>query len=118
MHSSSSLVLNALKHIAKLPDKLHLLSLDMIDSISYLNREILARERISLNLDETLILLGVSALTNKDAKKAVECLKELHNCEVHMSHMPGSGDEAGLRKLQVNLTCDPQFSSQSLFISG
>jgi uncharacterized protein (UPF0371 family) len=118
MHSSSSLILNALKHLAGLPDELHLLPVDMVDSIAYLKRDILTRDRLSLNLDETLILLGVSALTNNEAKKAMECLKELKNCEVHLTHMPTSGDEAGLRKLMVNLTCDPQFSAQSLFVSG
>jgi uncharacterized protein (UPF0371 family) len=118
MHSSSSLILNAVKYLANLSDDLHLLPKNMIDSISFLKREILSRERLSLNLEETLILLGVSALTDKNAKQAIVCLKELINCEVHLTHMPTPGDEAGLRKLQVNLTCDPQFSSQSLFISG
>lgn len=117
MHSSSSLVLNAVKYLANLSDDLDLLPKNMIDSISFLKREILSRDRLSLNLDETMILLGVSALTDQNAKKATACLKNLKNCEVHLTHMPTPGDEAGLRKLQVNLTCDPQFSSQSLFAS-
>jgi uncharacterized protein (UPF0371 family) len=28
-----------------------------------------------------------------------EQLKELENCEVHMTHVPTPGDEAGLRRL-------------------
>ena len=118
MHSSSSLILNALKHLAHLPHDMHLLPKQMINSISYLKRDILSRERLSLNLEETLILLGVSALTNEDAKKAMECLRDLENCEVHMTHMPTPGDEAGLRKIHINLTCDPEFSTKNLFISG
>ncbi|MHC4244443.1 MAG: DUF1846 family C-terminal domain-containing protein, partial [Planctomycetota bacterium] len=43
--------------------------------------------------------------------------KELRGCEVHITHIPTTGDEAGLRKLGVNLTSDPDFSSKSLFIS-
>lgn len=48
---------------------------------------------------------------------AIEQLKELENCEVHMTHIPTPGDEAGLRRRGVNLTSDPNFSSKNLFIS-
>ena len=34
-----------------------------------------------------------------------------------LAELPPPGDEAGLRKLGVNLTCDPQFSTKSLFLS-
>ncbi len=118
LHSSSSLILNAIKHLAGLPDDLYILPKSMIDSIAHLKSDILSRDRLSLNLDEILIVLGISALADPNVKKAAECLKKLRNCEVHLTHMPTPGDEAGLRKLQVNLTCDPQFTSQSLFTSG
>jgi uncharacterized protein (UPF0371 family) len=48
---------------------------------------------------------------------ALEKLKEMEGCEVHITHIPTPGDEAGLRKLGVNLTCDPDYSSKRLFIS-
>jgi len=44
-------------------------------------------------------------------------LKELKNCETHMTHIPTPGDEAGLRKLGINITTEPNFSTKSLFIS-
>jgi uncharacterized protein (UPF0371 family) len=34
-----------------------------------------------------------------------------------MTHIPTPGDEAGLWRLGVNLTSDPNFSSKDLFIS-
>jgi uncharacterized protein (UPF0371 family) len=40
----------------------------------------------------------------------------MEGCEVHITHIPTTGDQAGLRKLGVHLTCDPNFSSKSLFI--
>jgi len=46
---------------------------------------------------------------------AIEKLKDLRGCEVHMTHIPTPGDEAGLRKLGVNLTSEPNFSTKSLF---
>jgi len=44
-------------------------------------------------------------------------LKELRGAEVHMTHMPTPGDEAGLRRLGVNLTAEPNFASKDLFVT-
>jgi uncharacterized protein (UPF0371 family) len=118
MHASSSLILNACKHLAGLPDKMYLLPENIIDSVTHLKKDILNGKMVSLDLDETLIVLGISALSNPAAKMALENLKLLRDCEVHLTHIPTPGDEAGLRKLRVNLTCDPEYSSKSLFISG
>ena len=58
-----------------------------------------------------------SATSNPAAQMALGKLRDLENCEVHLTHIPTPGDEAGLRKLGVNLTCDAEFSSKSLFMS-
>ncbi|HOO99380.1 MAG TPA: DUF1846 domain-containing protein [Bacteroidales bacterium] len=118
MHASSSLILNAAKYLAGLPDNMFLLPGTLIDSVTYLKKNILEGKMVSLDVDETLIVLGISALSNPAAKMALEKLKELSNCEVHLTHIPTPGDEAGLRKLKVNVTCDPEYSSKSLFISS
>jgi len=117
MHAASSLILNATKHLAGLPDNMHLLPKNIIDSVTYLKRDILDGKMASLDLEETLIVLGISSLSNPAAQMALENLKHLKNCEVHLTHIPTPGDEAGLRKLHVNLTCDPVFSSRNLFLS-
>jgi uncharacterized protein (UPF0371 family) len=72
---------------------------------------------VSLDLEETLITLSISGISNTAAQLAIEMLKELEGCEVHLSHIPTPGDEAGLRKLGVNVTSDPIFSSKNLFVS-
>ena len=118
LQASSSLILNAAKHLAGLPDKMYLLPEVMIDSVTHLKRDVLNGKIVSLDVDETLIVLGISALSNPAAKMALENLKLLRDCEVHLTHIPTPGDEAGWRKLKVNLTCDPEYSSKSLFISG
>jgi uncharacterized protein (UPF0371 family) len=117
MHASSSLILNATKHLAGIPNNMYLLPESIIDSVTHLKKNILNGKMISLDLDETLIVLGISALSNPAAQMALENLKSLRGCEVHLTHIPTPGDEAGLRKLKVNLTCDPEYSSKSLFIS-
>ena len=118
MHSASSLILNAAKHLAGIPDHMHLLPANMIEKVTFLKKEILTGKMISLDLEETLIMLGISAISNPAAQLAIEKLAELQNCEVHLTHIPSPGDEAGLRKLHVNLTCDPVFSSSGLFIGS
>jgi len=118
LQASSSLILNAAKHLAGLPDNMYLLPKNLIDSVTYLKKDILNGKMVSLDVEETLILLGVSALSNPAAQMALENLQWMNGCEVHLTHMPAPGDEAGLRKLRVNVTCDPEFSSKSLYISG
>jgi uncharacterized protein (UPF0371 family) len=117
MHAASSLVLNAAKELAGIPDEMHLLPPNITESIGRLKSEILHDKKASLHLDETLIALGMSAISNPAAELALKKLKELKNCEVHITHIPTPGDEAGLRKLGVNLTSDPDFSTKSLFIT-
>jgi len=117
MHAASSLVMNAAKQLADVPDKLHLLSPAIIDSIRNLKTTILKARQVSLDLEETLIALSISAMTNSAAQVAMEKLQDLRGCEMHMTHIPTPGDEAGLRRLGVNLTSEPIFSSKSLFIT-
>ena len=44
-------------------------------------------------------------------------IPDLPGCEIHLTHLPTPGDERGLRRLGVNLTCDPSFASNKLFMS-
>jgi uncharacterized protein (UPF0371 family) len=117
LHAASSVVIHAIKHLAGIPAKIRLLPTSITDSVHYLKTKILKEKSVSLDLEETLIALSISATTNSAAQLAIEQLKELENCEVHMTHIPTPGDEAGLRRLGVNLTSDPNFSSKNLFIS-
>jgi uncharacterized protein (UPF0371 family) len=116
MHAASSLVLNAIKNLAEIPDKIHLLSPNIIEAIRSLKKDTLNLKTISLDLDEALIALSISAGTNPAAQLAMEKLKELEGCEMHITHIPTQGDEAGLRRLGVNVTTDPNFSTKNLFI--
>ncbi len=116
LHAASSLVLNAAKHLAGIPDGMHLMPPSITESLGRLKKDVLKGREVSLNLDETLIALGISASANPAAQAAIEKLPELRGCEVHITHMPTPGDEAGLRKLGINLTSDPGYSSSDLFV--
>ncbi|MFA5757464.1 MAG: hypothetical protein WC883_10110, partial [Smithellaceae bacterium] len=117
MHAASSMVIHAIKHLADIPGKIKLLPASITDSIGKLKTEILNEKNVSLDLEEALIALSISATTNPAAELALERLKELQNCEVHMTYIPTPGDEAGLRRIGVNLTSDPNFSTNDLFIT-
>ncbi|MFP4055644.1 MAG: DUF1846 domain-containing protein [Candidatus Brocadiia bacterium] len=114
-HATSALVLNAIKHLAGIPDIIHLLAPNIIQSIGALKRDLLAARTVSLDLEEALITLSISAATNPTAQLAMAKLGELRGCEVHLSHIPTPGDEAGLKKLGVHLTSEPNFASKNLF---
>jgi uncharacterized protein (UPF0371 family) len=117
MHAASSVILHAVKRLAEIPSKLKLLPSGITDSLSHFKQEILEEHSVSLDLQEALVALSISAATNPAAQLAVEKLKELKGCEVHMTHIPTPGDEAGLRRLGVNVTSDPDFATKNLFIS-
>ncbi|MCG9480029.1 MAG: DUF1846 domain-containing protein [Actinomycetia bacterium] len=116
MHAASSLVLNAIKVLANIPDEIHLLSPQVIGQIAKLKKGIFRSDSESLDLQEALIALSISSTTNHTAELAMNKLASLRNCEMHMTHIPTPGDDVGLKRLGVNFTTDGKFSSHNLFI--
>jgi len=117
MHAAASLVLNAVKVLANIPDNMHLLPPLVTTSLGHFKKDVLKGKMTSLDLEEMLIALSISATMNPAAEMAIEKLKELAGCDVHLTHIPTPGDAAGLRKLGVNVTSDPEFPSKYLFVS-
>ena len=115
MHAAAACVINAIKIQAGHPDNLLLISPEVLHSVGLLKKDFLKNKRVSLDLGEALIALSVSVPGNPAAKQAMRELSGLAGCEMHLTHLPSPGDEAGLRKLGINLTCDPQFASRDLF---
>ncbi len=116
MHAAASCVINAIKMLAGLPDELLLISPEVIDSVGMLKKDFLKSKRVSLDLGEALIALSVSVPANPAAGLAMRNLPRLSGCEMHLTHLPTPGDEAGLRKLGINLTSEPKFASRDLFV--
>jgi uncharacterized protein (UPF0371 family) len=117
MHAASSLVIKAIKHLAGVPDQIPLLSESIIEAVGAMKRDILQSKTLSLDLEETMISLAIAATTNPAAQMSMSKLSELRNCEVHITHIPTPGDEAGLKQLGVNLTSEANFSTKDLFTS-
>ncbi len=115
-HSASAALLNGIKALAGLPEPMHLLPASVIESVTALKSSYLGAASPSLNVQEVLIALGISAASNPAAKAGVETLPQLRGAQMHLTHEPGAGDETGLRKLGVELTTDANPTSQGYFL--
>ena len=110
LHAESAVILNAIKELAKIPDNIDLISTDVIKTITNMKEGLLNKKTSSLNVDESIISLSISSTTNPTAKIALHKLKELAGCEMHITHLPKQGDEAGLMRLNMNVTTDAKLS--------
>ena len=113
--ASSAVILNALKTFAGLNDSILLISPSVLEPIQTLKTENLGYKNTKLHVDEMLIALSISALTNPTAKVALEQLPKLKGCEMHSSVILSSVDESTLKRLGLNVTCEPVFQSNSLY---
>lgn len=71
MHAAASMVLNAIKVLAGIPDQIHLIAPQVVQSIVHMKHDILKGKFTSLNLDEALIGLAISCATNPAAQIAM-----------------------------------------------
>jgi len=117
MHSTSSLILNTTKRLSNIPDTIDLLPRSVVQSLNHLKKDILKGKMASLNVEEILIALSISATSNPAAQIALEKLSELNGCELHTTHIPTPGDFAGLRKLGLIVTSDPEFPTRDLLMT-
>ncbi|MGZ5555774.1 MAG: DUF1846 domain-containing protein [Candidatus Aminicenantales bacterium] len=114
MHAAAALILNAVKTLAGIPDKIPLLSPSIVESVGELKKSVFGAKSVSLDLSEVLICLSINAAANPTAHLALERMKELQGSEVHITHIPSPGDDSGLRRFGINLTTDPNFASKYL----
>ena len=110
--ASSALLLNALKELAGIDHKTHVISPDAIRPIQELKIRYLGSKNPRLHMDETMIALSISAATNPDARLALEQIPKLKGCQAHTSVMLSSVDILSFRKLGVELTCEPKFEKE------
>ena len=112
---SAAAILNALKYLAGIDDKTELIPPALIEPVQDLKVTFLGCNNPRLHVDEVLVALSVSAATDKVAAKALSMLTRLEGCEAHSSVILSSADAGVFRKIKVNLTCEPQYQSKSLY---
>lgn len=105
--ASAALLLNALKFLGNVDHDTHLISPEAIGPIQELKTKYLGGKNPRLHTDEVLIALSISALSDANAKVALEQLPKLKGCQVHTSVMLSEVDIKTFKKLGVDLTSEP-----------
>lgn len=108
-------LLNALKKLGNIHDSILLISPIVIEPIQKLKTEHLGNQNPRLHVDEILLALSISAATNPTAEHALKQLPRLKGAQAHSSVLLSSVDETVLRKLGLDLTCEPVYQNKRLY---
>lgn len=116
--ASAALLLNALKELAGIEHKCHVISPEAIEPIQTLKTQYLGSQNPRLHIDEILIALSVSAASNPNAQKALEQLPKLTGCQAHISVMISSVDMKLFKRLSIQATYESKYEKKSVFFNG
>ncbi len=104
---ASSVVINAIKLLSKIPDDINLLSPKVLEPMLKLKSELNSGSR--LTLPEVLTALSICSATNAMTETALSNLSKLKDCEAHATYIVDNGDKKTLKNLKINLTCEPEY---------
>ena len=104
---ASSVILNAIKYLSKIPDDINLLSPKVLEPMLKLKEELHNGDR--LTLPEVLTALSICTATNSMTEKALSNLGKLKDAEAHSTYIVDNGDKKTLKSLKINLTCEPEY---------
>ena len=113
--AASALLLNALKTLAGIEDSLHLISAQVLEPICDLKTQYLKHKNPRLHTDEVLMALTISALSDPIAMRAKEQLANLKGSDAHFTVILSEEDEMLLRRLGINVSCEPQYETKRLY---
>ena len=116
LSAPAALILNALKHLAKINDEMLLLSPSIIEPITKLKINDLGNHNPRLHADEILIALAISARTNPLAEIAIKQLPNLKGCQAHATVILPQVDSGIFKKLDINLTTEAEFYAHRLYV--
>ena len=116
MVAGGALILNAIKALCGIPDEVALISPDVLETLQKLKTDILHKEKSTLNLEEILSALSISASINPTAKIAVSKLPCLCRCQAHCTAILSDSDAQIFHDLGIDATCEPEFSSNNLYL--
>ena len=113
--ATSAMLLNALKILGGIPDEVDIISPEIIEPVQNLKIQRLGNHNPRLHIDELLVVLSICAVTDENARVAMEQLDKLKNCEAHSTVILSQVDENVMKKLGINLTCEPIYQTKKLF---
>ncbi len=116
MVAAGACILNAVKKLAGLPDPLYVISPEVFSNMQNLKVEVLHHDRTSLNVDDILTALSISADMNENANRTVGMLSHLNGCKAHCTAILSDNDEQTLRAMGIDVTCDPEYMTTNLYL--
>ena len=106
--ASTACLLNALKVLGGIDDAIELISPTVIEPIQRLKVNNMGSANPRLHTDEILMALAICAVSDPMAKRALEQLDKLKNCEIHSTVILSHVDEKTFKALGLHVTCEPQ----------
>ena len=106
--ASAAALLNALKVLGNIDDRVQLISPTIIEPIQKLKVNHMGSANPRLHTDEILMALAICAVSDPKAKLALEQLDKLKDCEIHSTVMLSHVDERTFKTLGMHVTCEPQ----------
>ena len=101
---ASAVLLNAIKVLGNIDKNTHLISRTFIEPIQHLKTGYLGSKNPRLHTDEVLIALSMCAVSDPNAKLALEQLPKLSGCQLHVSSILSAVDMTTFKKLGIELT--------------
>ena len=115
MVAAAAAILNAAKKLCGMADPLLLISPNILQRIQELKTDVLRADKTSLNLEEVLTALTISAETNPSAEMALGKLTDLRGCRAHCTAILSDKDESTLKAMGIDVTCDPEYVTNNLY---
>lgn len=101
---SSAVLLNAIKILGGIDKKTHLISRTFIEPIQKLKTQYLGSKNPRLHTDKVLIALSMCAVSDPNAKLALQQLPKLAGCQLHTSAILSAVDMNTFKKLGIEFT--------------
>ena len=117
MVAAAAAILNAVKKLSGISDNIHMISPAVLTTLQDLKTNILNQDRSSLNCEEVLSALTISAATNPSADEAIKNIVKLKGCRAHCTAILSDKDENALTALGIDVTCDPEYVTTNLYFS-
>ena len=118
MDAPAAVILNSIKHLANISDDIHLISPVILEPIQNLKLNTLGIKNTRLNCEEILIALSICAATNPTVQVALSKLQSLKGCQAHSTTIISNSDDQTFRRLEIDITCDPEYQSKNLYYNN
>ena len=114
MVASAAVVLNAIKRLAGIADEIPIISAQILENMRNTKVNIF-HNKSSLNLEEIIMALTLTTVTNPMAEMALKQLPNLSGCIAHCTAILSDHDEQALKSLGIDITSNPEFQANNLY---